>query len=1091
MMMLSTMLKLNSFIYTIITLSLISCDSKDYILEKVSPLESGVDFINEINDTERINILDYLYYYNGAGVASGDFNNDGLMDLFFVSNQEENKLYFNQGGFKFVDVTQKSGIKKLSSWNSGVTLVDINSDGWIDIYISSVVGINGFTGHNELWINQGDGQFIEKSKEYGLNLKLYGVVTSFFDYDKDGDLDAYIVNHGIHPENNIEKSKISSNNTALLPSNDRLFRNDNGFYYDVTKLAGLVTGNIGYGLAISVTDFNQDGWDDIYVSNDFYENDYYYINQKNGSFIESLGLNFLNTSQFSMGSDAVDLNSDGFPELITLDMLPENEYVLKKSIDDNNIQSIRRRRNLGYLDQFPKNHLQLNHENGVFRDIANYSGVHASDWSWSALFSDIDNDGINDLHIANGILRRPNDGDFIKYISSKEVSNTINNTRILDSKAIKLMPTGLVNDVFYKGSENLKFNEYSKAWVKDLSPNSSSGVVHVDLDNDGDLDIVINGTNENATILRNKIQENHKQNYIKIRLEGTKENKNGIGAKLYAYSNKKLYYRQLHLTRGFYSSQPPEFHVGLGDKKLDSLFIIWPDGKKQYVSNNTNELNIIRYAPNYNQESYDAGKKLFNLKKFDITDLNHKIESKSFPEFDRERLLPIGITESTPVVAISDLNSDGINDFYLGGSKTQPGSLWISNFKTWKKIIPNSFILDANYEDTSAIFSDINGDGMLDLFVASGGGEYKQGSEHLEDRIYINNGNYDFTRGKIISNSNSKNSSQVISADFNNDGFDDFFVGTRSVPGDYTSPARSIVYFNKNGLLNDEITVKFEKGLGKITGAATYDFDKDGYIDIIATLEWDTFRILKNIDGKEFKDITNEYTNPLKGLWQSIKPIDIDDDGDLDFIIGNVGLNTRFSANSENPLRMYCGDFNNDMTNETIVTVKKSKKYYPFESFDILKSQINSLGKHYQNYESFAGKDINSILNKLKIENYNIYEVEELRSGVLINNNNLFTYKPFQSEFQHGPGLVINMLNNNNMFVFGGLKNDLPSIQGAWNSQPFIISEYDKENILIDPGLYKTNTNLVPIIQTKNSIKLILASLGSNLKIITYEFDKD
>jgi enediyne biosynthesis protein E4 len=1084
------MLKLNSFIYTIIALSLISCDSKDYILEKVSPLESGVDFINEINDTERINILDYLYYYNGAGVASGDFNNDGLMDLFFVSNQEENKLYFNQGNFKFIDVSKKSGINKISSWNSGVTLVDINSDGWIDIYISSVVGINGFTGHNELWINQGNGQFIEKSKEYGLDLKLYGVITSFFDYDKDGDLDAYIVNHGIHPENNVEKSKLN-NNTALLPSNDRLLRNDNGFFYDVTKLAGLVTGNIGYGLAISVTDFNQDGWDDIYISNDFYENDYYYINQKNGTFIESLGSNFLNTSQFSMGSDIGDLNYDGFPELITLDMLPEDEKILKRSFDDNNIQSLRRRRLLGYTDQFPKNHLHVNYNGESFRDVANYAGIESTDWSWSALFSDLDNDGVLDLHVTNGILRRPNDGDFLKYISSDKIKNTIENTRILDSKAIELMPMGLVGDKFYKGNKNVKYEDYGEKWVDEILPSSSSGVVHVDLDNDGDLDIVVNSINENSIIYKNKSQERFNKNFLKIRLKGPEKNKFGIGTKLYAYSDDTLYYRQLHLTRGIYSSQPPEFHIGLGSKRLDSLYLIWPDGQKQNYSVNLNQVNHLEYSSNKLNERIYFELIEKNSKKINIIDLKHKIESTTYPEFDRERLLPIGITETLPVIAIEDINSDGINDFYIGGSKGQSGSIWISKNNGWNKITTESFKNDRIYEDSDAIFTDINGDDQIDLFVASGGGEFKEGSINLQDRIYINKGSNEFVRDHRFSNNNSRNSSQVVGADFNNDGHTDFFVGSRSVPGNYTTPANSTVYINYKGNITDEIQIKFKESLGKVTGVAVYDFDNDGYKDIIATLEWDTIRFLKNKAGKEFIDVTKSYTEPKAGLWQSILSLDYDGDGDQDFLVGNVGTNSRFIGSIDNPIQMYIGDFNNDMVNDPIVTIYKNNNYYPLESFDNLKSQLTNISKHYSTYNSFAGENITSIINKLGVEIYNIYRAEELRSGILINNNNRFTYKPLNEAFQLGPGRVIRALENKNGFLFGGIKNDLPSIQGSWNSQPFTISKFETAKQIINPKYFNTNSNIVPVIDTKDSLVLISASIGSTLKLITLKIDEN
>jgi hypothetical protein len=1070
----------------IIAALMVSCESGDRMFSAISPESSGVLFSNSIDEDKKVSILDYLYYYNGAGVGSGDLNNDGLNDLFFVSNTGENKLFINQGNLKFKDETEKAGIYPISSWNTGVSLIDINSDGWLDIYVSSVVGINGFIGHNELWLNNQDGTFSEKSKLYGLDLQYYGVSASFFDYDKDGDLDVYIVNHGLHPENNYERQRNLVLADELLSSNDRLLRNDNNVYTDVTLESGLVYGNIGYGLDSVIADFNHDGWDDIYVSNDFYEDDYYYVNQGNGKFIESLSDYFTHTSQFSMGLDFADLNGDSYPELFSLDMLPEDEMVLKTSLDDSSPQTLRRRRFLGYTDQFSRNHLHLNYQGESFRDIAHFSNVEASDWSWSCLFSDLDNDGFKDLHITNGILKRPNDADFIKYISSEEIRNTLNNTSIIDKEVLEYMPEGRTMDKLYRGQPNLRFKEVSNQWLRAIQPSSSSGLVHTDLDNDGDLELVINGTDESARIFKNNAQELFGNNFLKIQLTDVSNNVFGIGTKLYIYSANSLKYEQFFPFRGFGSSQPYEITVGLGTKSVDSILVVWPDGNKQIVEPRINELQTIQYS--LNSESGFSLSEQSEFLEHGVELLDLVVQSTPYPEFDRERLLPLGITESTPVITVSDLNFDGIDDFYIGGTKGYAGSLWLSENNSWYKKNITSFTEDSVYEDSDAKFSDINRDGYLDILVASGGGEFREGSKQLEDRVYLNSGDNDFIR--VPNNKYPRlNSSKIVEGDFNNDGFQDFFIGNRSVPGDYTVSGESYFYKNHNGVLEAITNFEIPNSFGKVTGGVAIDIDKDGLLDLILSLEWDKIRVFRNLGDFKFTEATEELLEGPKGLWQSISLYDIDKDGDQEIIAGNIGLNTRLETSRKNPLRIYWGDFNDDSRHETIVGVYKEGKYFPLESYDNLTAQIPELRKTYPSYNSFAGKDMETLITSFQSSSYDVIEIEEFRSGYFKNQGGKYSFFPFDADFQMGPLLVLQSFDDGNSFIYGGIKRDLPPIQGVWDSQPFIIGNDLNSYLKLNPRASRFSSNLKAIIVKEGKHKFILASIGDTLKIIHPNID--
>ncbi|WP_311195985.1 CRTAC1 family protein [Antarcticibacterium sp. 1MA-6-2] len=564
---------------------LISCSrdkEENYLFQTPGPEATGIHFTNELTETNALNILDYLYFYNGGGIAIGDINNDGLQDIYFTANQTANKLFLNQGNLKFEDITETAGVGGESSWNTSVTMADVNGDGYLDLYVCAVVGINGLRGKNELFINNGDNTFTEKGEEYGLDYKNYSSTAAFFDYDNDGDLDMYLLNHAVHTVNTYGPAEIRNNRTA--ESGDKLLRNDSGKFIDVSEEAGIYGGANGYGLGLATADFNNDGFTDIYVSNDFHEDDYYYINNGDGTFFEMLKEKFSHVSRFSMGNDVADVNSDGYLDILTLDMLPEDEKILKASMSDDPVDLYNMKINrFNYHHQYTRNMLQINRGGVYFQEMGLYSGLAATDWSWSPLFGDYDLDGRQDVFIATGIPRRPNDLDYIKYVSNEQIQKKINNTNLVDQKALDMMPSGKVHNYVLRGEEFLKFSNQSGNWFPRDSI-VSTGAAWGDLDNDGDLDIVTNNINQPASVYINTTAGNSA--YLKIKFQYTPPNNFGFGTKAFSYHQGKMQTKQLFTARGFQSSSEPVISFGYGDvQKVDSLIIVWPDNTTEKFLN--------------------------------------------------------------------------------------------------------------------------------------------------------------------------------------------------------------------------------------------------------------------------------------------------------------------------------------------------------------------------------------------------------------------------------------------------------------------------------------------------------------------------
>lgn len=1071
----------------ITSLGFFSCESPDYLLKKVSSQVTGIDFENKIEDDEAVSILDYMYFYNGGGVAVGDINNDGLDDIYLISNRFENKLYVNKGGLSFEDITKSAKVEGQSDWQTGATMVDINNDGWLDIYVCAVTGIHGFKGYNELYINQKDGTFKEQAMAYGLAYQNYSVSAAFFDYDKDGDLDVYLLNHGLH--NTASYSNFERKDNSNEMSSDKLLRNDSGKFVDVSKLVGLKNQSASYGLAVSVADLNNDGWDDLYISNDFFEDDYLYINQQDGTFIEEAKSYLSNTSQFSMGNDIADLNHDSFPEIISLDMLPENEKTLKEATGNSTVNILNQKRRLGYMDQFPRNHLQLNTGKDKFLEIAQFSGVSATDWSWSALFSDFDLDGYQDLFISNGILRRPNDADYIKYVSSDEIRTKLELTKLLDQDALKKMPSGKVPNALFRGSQTLEFKNQSSTWM-DPEPTLSNGTAFADFDQDGDLDLIINNVNNPATLLENKATEKG-NNYCVIEFKGPPNNLYGLGTKAYVYSQGKVHYRQLHTTRGYQSSMPPKLYFGLGKGMIDSLKIVWPNDKtQQYYALATNQ----KYSFDYKDSQVPEIKKIKTISPFfnKTNDLGIEVTFKDnyFPQFNREKLMPYGITDEGPALAIGDINNDKKMDLYIGGVKMEAGNLYISSDNGYIKQDSLLFEEDRKFEDVDALFTDYDADGDLDLFVVSGGGEYTGNSSQLKDRIYNNDGTGHFSKTEGVLPSYQHTGSVVKQADIDDDGDLDYFVGSRAINGDFGLRPTSYLLINKGNRLSMTQTSTLSS-LGMVTDAAFIDYDKDGDSDLWVVAEWDYPRLFQNTAGT-FTEVTQSVLKNLpKGLWQSTLPFDIDADGDMDLVVGNVGLNTKFKADENYPLKMYRSDFDQNGQAETILAMAKEGVYYPIDNKDKLQEQLQSfIRKRFNSYSAFAGTALEEVMGKEALANAELSTIDELKSGYFEKTDQGYIFKAFPTNFQWGPLHLLSQINIGEIphLILAGTKTDLPPYQGVWKSQPPLLLSTINEPVkdLADLGISLYQQDLRKMVSLQIDHKEYLLTIVHNNPVEVY-----
>jgi hypothetical protein len=970
-----------------------------------------------------------MYFYNGAGVGAGDFNNDGLIDLFFSSNQGDNKIYLNQGKLKFKDVTAEAKIPEDGGWSTGVSVIDINNDGLLDIYICRVGDYETLHSKNQLLICQGIDKngvpfYKDEAHEYGLDFSGFSTQAVFFDYDMDGDLDMFLLNHSVH-QNGTFAPRSDFLGTYHPLSGDRLFRNDgNNKFTDVTKESAINSSAISYGLGIGVADIDLDGWPDMYVGNDFHENDYLYINQHNGTFKEDLTNRMMHTSQFSMGVDIADINNDAYPDIISMDMLPSDPKILKSSLGEDDYNTFYMKIGYGYNYQYTRNNLQLNRRNGMFSEIGLYAGVAASDWSWSPLWMDFDNDGLKDLFISNGIPKRLNDMDYVNYVSNDEIQQKLkeNFTDEKDLGLINKFPEIKLPNKFFKNTGDAKFNDIEKQ-IGGNEATFSNGAIYADLDNDGDLDVVVNNIEDPVLLYENKSNDKKTRPYLDIKLKGSSKNINALGAKVLVYDSNEIRTYEKYPVRGFQSSMEIPIHIGLYKTKIDSILLIWPDNTYQTVQwkNAVSSLLKIQYQPGL--PKYDYSRLTNRLKNptrkmVDITkevNLDFKHVENPFNEFEREPLIPFMVSREGPALAVGDANGDGLDDVFIGSSKGNKSAIFFQRpGGKFEKSNQPELDNDSTYEDVDATWIDVNNDGKTDLVIASGGNEY-YGNDHFQQpRLYLNDGHEHFTKLDHAFNSIYLTASCVVPYDFNGDGYMDLFIGGRAVPWEYGQVPQSYLLENdKQGHFKD-VTAQYSKELSKIgfvRSALWYDINNDGRKDLIISPEWGGICAFINEKGSFKKQMLTDK----KGWWNFVLPVDINGDGNMDLIAGNEGLNNRLTASTQEPVRLYFNDFDDNGKKEQVLTYYLDGHEIPFANKDELQKQIPIIKKRFLYARDFAKASLNDIFSESKLKSSDVLTADYFANSVLMNKGNMnFTTQPLPWLAQLSPFKDAVVINANN-----------------------------------------------------------------------------
>ena len=984
-------------------------EKKEALFSMIPANESGINFINAVENEKDFNIFKYRNFYNGGGVAIGDVNNDGLADIYLSANMGPNKLYLNKGGFKFEDISEKAGVSGNKPWSTGVAMADINADGLLDIYVSNAGNMEGNNHDNDLYINNGDLTFTEQAEQYNLAKTGFSTHASFFDYDKDGDLDAYILNNSNIPVSSLgyaEQREVRAQDWEGVPDifkgvGDMLLRNDDGKFVDVSEKAGIYGSLIGFGLGVMVSDINGDLWPDIYVSNDFYERDYLYINQKNGTFKEEIKEWTSHLSLSAMGIDMADINNDGNADIFITDMLPEGDQRVKSVMEFEGYNVFKLKQSKDFYQQYIQNTLQLNNGNGTFSEVAYHSGVAKTDWSWAGLVFDMDNDGLRDIYVTNGVNHDLTDLDFIDFFANEIIQKMALTGRkeSIDS-IINKMPIAPQPNYAYKNNGDITFENASEEWGLEI-PSLSNGAAYGDLDNDGDLDLVVNNVNMEAFIYKNRADEITDNHYLKLKFEGAGKNPFAIGASVKLYFEDNIVFQELVPSRGFQSSMDYIMDIGLGKTdNIDSLRVIWPDDFTQKLTNvKANQLLTLKRS--------EAQKKYIVPKNKNTKTLLHEIDEKeliahkenNYQDFDYEGLISKLISQEGPALAVGDVNGDGNEDVFIGGAADQSGSIYLHTGDG--KLVYQALGFDSELEDTAAAFFDADGDGDLDLMVGTGGNRINEENTY-RPRLYLNDGKGEFNRSIHNLPSVFKNISVISPFDFDQDGDIDVLVGSRSVVGTYGIDPNHLFLENQGDGTFTDATERLAydlKDAGMMTDALWVDIDGDKKKDLITVSEWGRPNIYKN-SGRRLARLPSSLDS-LYGWWNTVEAADLDQDGDADLILGNQGTNVPYKASVEHPMKLWINDYDNNGTLEQIVSRNFNGKDYPLHQKKELTGQIVSLKKQSLKASEYAKKTVGELFPESIFEKTIVKQANTMESLIAINEGGgKFTIKKLPARVQ-------------------------------------------------------------------------------------------
>lgn len=1072
------------------------------LFESVPPQKSGVVFKNTITENEEHNALTHENLYNGGGVATGDINNDGLEDIFFISNMGYNKLYLNTGDLKFKDITKSAGVEGREGWKTGVTMVDINGDNLLDIYVCYSGKDEPEKRRNQLFINKGNLKFEEKAKAWGLDDPTFSTLGAFFDYDLDGDLDLFIVATNVIVIRGMEFEQARTGND--LYAGDKLFRNNGDHFVDVTAQSGIISNALGYGLGVAISDINKDGWPDIYITNDYIEPDYLYINNGNGTFTNKLTEYVQHISQSAMGCDINDFNNDTWPDIFTTDMLPAENKRMKLLYGPENYMQYALTVMQGYYHSSMRNMLQLNNGNGTFSEIGQLAGVSNTDWSWAPLFADYDNDGWKDLFVSNGYFRDYTNRDFLKtkndYYAQKARAKEPADT----FQIAATMTSTPVHNFIYKNNKDLTFSDKSMEWGLEKK-GFSNGSAYSDLDNDGDLDLVVSNQNESASLYRNMLRESKLPgtNFLSIQLKGTGKNSSGLGSKAYVYTRKGVQYIEQMPTRGYQSCVSNKLHFGLADNEVvDSVRIEWPRGNVSVLKNISANQQISIAESNVKQKSAPF---IAAVKPFSPMESLIKYEHNEYGsnDFQRQPLLTTMLSVCGPVIATADVNGDKLTDVFVGGTKENPGKLYLQLANgTFTASASFNFKEDFRCTDSDALFFDADNDGDQDLYIVSGGyHDYVKNDKALQDRLYLNNGTGRFTRSTEALPPMLNSKSCVRVADIDKDGDADLFVGGRVMPGEYPKPQESYILINDGAGHFKNAAVSFLPELstgGMITDAVWVDLNKDSWPDLITAGEFMPVRVFINEQGKKFREATKSWFDvPEGGLWNKITTADFDHDGNMDLIAGNFGTNSQLKSSANEPLSLTFKDFDNNGTVDPILTYYNEKQSYPWASRDEMLGQLPVLRRKFPTYESYSEARLSDLFPAGDLKTAGVLSATELRTVVFRNTGSKFKKQLLPVEAQFSPVYAIETLDynqdGNTDFILAGNQNAICVRLGVMDASFGQLYEGDgKGNFryISQPasGLSLTGDVKSLKVLTINKKRYLLAGVN-NLGIVTFKMN--